>query len=105
MKLSTKVNDAALRAAVTHGVVMSRKVSLIRGDGIGPEIVDATVSVIEALGVDLEWEEVRAGSGAYKDLGTPLPEETLLSIARNQCVLKGPLETPIGTGFRSINVA
>ncbi|TXD35026.1 isocitrate/isopropylmalate dehydrogenase family protein [Lujinxingia vulgaris] len=84
---------------------MSRKVSLIRGDGIGPEIVDATVSVIEALGVDLEWEEVRAGSGAYKDLGTPLPEETLLSIARNQCVLKGPLETPIGTGFRSINVA
>ncbi|RDV38353.1 isocitrate/isopropylmalate dehydrogenase family protein [Bradymonadaceae bacterium TMQ3] len=84
---------------------MSRKVSLIRGDGIGPEIVDATVSVIEALGVNLEWEEVRAGSGAYKDLGTPLPEETLLSIARNQCVLKGPLETPIGTGFRSINVA
>ncbi|RAL24976.1 NAD-dependent isocitrate dehydrogenase [Lujinxingia litoralis] len=84
---------------------MSRKVSLIRGDGIGPEIVDATVSVIEALGVDLEWEEVRAGSGCFKDLGTPLPEETLLSIARNQCVLKGPLETPIGTGFRSINVA
>lgn len=83
---------------------MSRKVSLIRGDGIGPEIVDATVRVIDALGANIEWEEVRAGSGAFKDLGTPLPEETLASIERTQCVLKGPLETPIGTGFRSINV-
>lgn len=84
---------------------MSSRVSLIRGDGIGPEIVDATVRVLDALGVDIEWEEVRAGSGAYQDLGTPLPEETLSSIRRNGVVLKGPLETPIGTGFRSINVA
>lgn len=84
---------------------MTKKVSLIRGDGIGPEIVDATVKVLEALKVDLEWEEVRAGSGCFAELGTPLPEETLLSIARNGVVLKGPLETPIGTGFRSINVA
>ncbi len=84
---------------------MSQKVSLIRGDGIGPEIVDATVRVLEALGTGLEWEEVRAGSGAFEDLGTPLPEETLLSIGRNKVALKGPLETPVGTGFRSINVA
>ncbi len=84
---------------------MSQKVSLIRGDGIGPEIVDATLSVLDALGVDLEWEEVRAGSAAFEDLGTPLPEETLLSIGRNEVALKGPLETPVGTGFRSINVA
>ena len=84
---------------------MSSRVSLIRGDGIGPEIVDATVRVLDALGVAIEWEEVRAGSGAYQDLGTPLPEETLSSIGRNGVVLKGPLETPVGTGFRSINVA
>lgn len=84
---------------------MTQTVSLIRGDGIGPEIVDATLQVLDALKVDLEWEEVRAGSGAFADLGSPLPEETLLSIARNKVCLKGPLETPIGTGFRSINVA
>lgn len=84
---------------------MTQKVSLIRGDGIGPEIVDATIKVLEALDVDLEWEEVRAGSAAFEDLGTPLPEETLLSIGRNKVALKGPLETPVGTGFRSINVA
>ncbi len=84
---------------------MSQKVSLIRGDGIGPEIVDATVRVLEELDVGLEWEEVRAGSGTFEDLGTPLPEETLLSIGRNKVALKGPLETPVGTGFRSINVA
>lgn len=84
---------------------MTQTVSLIRGDGIGPEIVDATLAVLEALKVDLQWEEVRAGSGAFADLGTPLPEETLLSIARTKVCLKGPLETPIGTGFRSINVA
>ncbi len=84
---------------------MSQKVSLIRGDGIGPEIVEATVRVLDGLDAGLEWEEVRAGSGAFNDLGTPLPEETLLSIGRNKVALKGPLETPIGTGFRSINVA
>ncbi len=84
---------------------MTQKVSLIRGDGIGPEIVEATVRALEALEVEIEWEEVRAGTGAFQELGTPLPEETLASIARNKVVLKGPLETPVGTGFRSINVA
>ena len=84
---------------------MSRKVSLVRGDGIGPEIVDATLQVLDALEVDISWEEVRAGSGAYQDLGTPLPSETLASISRTQVALKGPCETPIGAGFRSVNVA
>ncbi len=84
---------------------MAHKISLIRGDGIGPEIVDATVDVIEALGVDIEWEEVRAGGDAARDLGSPLPLETLESIDKNGVVLKGPLATPIGSGYRSINVA
>lgn len=84
---------------------MTTKVSLIRGDGIGPEIVGATLRLLDALEVDIEWEEVRAGSGANRDLGSPLPSETLASIAQTQCVLKGPLETPVGAGFRSVNVA
>lgn len=84
---------------------MAHKISLIRGDGIGPEIVDATVGVIEALGVDIDWEEVYAGAGAAREFGNPLPLETLQSIDKNGVVLKGPLETPIGSGYRSINVA
>jgi isocitrate dehydrogenase (NAD+) len=84
---------------------MSKRVSLIRGDGIGPEIMEATLRVVGALDVDIDWDEVRAGSGAFEDLGTPLPEETLASIAETKVALKGPLETPIGAGFRSVNVA
>lgn len=84
---------------------MSHRVSLIRGDGIGPEIMEATLRVIGALDVDIDWDEVRAGSGAFEDLGTPLPEETLKSISDTGVALKGPLETPIGAGFRSVNVA
>lgn len=84
---------------------MSTKVSLIKGDGIGPEIVDATVRVLDALGADLEYEEVYAGSGAHSQFGTPLPPETLESMTRTCVALKGPCETPIGAGFRSVNVA
>lgn len=84
---------------------MAHEISLIHGDGIGPEIVDATVEVIEALGVEVNWDEVRAGSGSARDLGDPLPLETLESINKTGVVLKGPLETPIGSGYRSINVA
>jgi isocitrate dehydrogenase (NAD+) len=78
---------------------------LIRGDGIGPEIIEATLRVVGALDVDIDWDEVQAGSGAFEKLGTPLPEETLASIAETHVALKGPLETPIGAGFRSVNVA
>lgn len=84
---------------------MSTKVSLIKGDGIGPEIVDATLRVLDALGADLEYEEVYAGSGAHSKFGTPLPKETLDSMTRTRVALKGPCETPIGAGFRSVNVA
>jgi len=80
-------------------------VTLIKGDGVGPEVIDAAVKCIEATGVDIEWEEVEAGEGAIAKYGTPLPEETLRSIERNRVALKGPITTPVGTGFRSVNVA
>ncbi|MDW7728522.1 MAG: isocitrate/isopropylmalate dehydrogenase family protein [Bacillota bacterium] len=80
-------------------------VTLIKGDGIGPEITEATLSVIEAAGVKINWDEVSAGEGAIAEYGTPLPEEVLVSLRKNRVGLKGPLTTPIGSGFRSINVA
>ncbi len=80
-------------------------ITLIRGDGIGPEISEATLKVIEATGVKIKWEEVTAGEGAIEEYGTPLPEKVIESLTRNGIGLKGPLTTPIGAGFRSINVA
>jgi isocitrate dehydrogenase (NAD+) len=84
---------------------MSRHVTLIPGDGIGPSITDATVRILEAAGADLQWEEHLAGVAAIETYHTPIPEETLESIRRTCIALKGPLTTPVGTGFRSINVA
>lgn len=81
------------------------KVTLIQGDGIGPEIVAATLTVVEATGVKVAWEEASAGEEALEKYGTPLPEETLVSLQKNKVGLKGPLTTPIGSGYRSINVA
>jgi isocitrate dehydrogenase (NAD+) len=81
------------------------KVTLIMGDGIGPEITEATLVIIEAAGVDIEWEEVSAGEEAIKIHGTPLPDATIASLRKNGVGLKGPLTTPIGSGFRSVNVA
>lgn len=80
------------------------RVTLIRGDGIGPEIAEATVRVVEATGVSIEWEEVTAGRVAVERFGTPLPQEVLDSIARNKVALKAPLMTPVGGGYRSPNV-
>lgn len=80
-------------------------ITLIPGDGTGPEITEATKLVLSATGVDIEWEEVKAGEGAIKEFGTPLPEPVLESISRNRVALKGPITTPVGSGFRSINVA
>jgi isocitrate dehydrogenase (NAD+) len=79
--------------------------SLIRGDGIGPEIADATLRALEAAGARLSWEEVPAGLAAVESDKDPLPTRTTDSIAKNRLALKGPLGTPIGTGFRSVNVA
>ncbi|NLY55773.1 MAG: isocitrate/isopropylmalate dehydrogenase family protein [Firmicutes bacterium] len=81
-----------------------RKITLIPGDGIGPEVAGAARQVIDALKLGFEWEEAIAGAGAVEKYGTPLPEETLESIKRNKVALKGPVTTPVGTGFRSVNV-
>lgn len=83
---------------------MSYKITLILGDGIGPEVAGAAVRVLEATGVGFDFEEVLAGEEAMKTFGTPLPDETLNSIRKNKVALKGPVTTPIGTGFRSVNV-
>jgi isocitrate dehydrogenase (NAD+) len=80
-------------------------VTLIPGDGVGPEVIDAARRCIEATGVDIEWEIVEAGAGAVSRYGTPLPDRVLESIRRNRVALKGPITTPVGTGFRSVNVA
>ncbi len=83
---------------------MTYHATLIHGDGIGPEITAETVKVIEASGVKFEWEEELAGMAAVDATGTPLPDATIDSIKRTHLALKGPLTTPIGTGFRSVNV-
>ncbi|MDH7478437.1 MAG: isocitrate/isopropylmalate dehydrogenase family protein [Syntrophomonadaceae bacterium] len=84
---------------------MSYRVTLIPGDGTGPELTEAARRVIDATGVKIEWEVRDAGSDIIDKYGTPLPEEVLESIRRNRVALKGPITTPIGTGFRSVNVA
>lgn len=81
------------------------RVTLIPGDGTGPELTTAARRVIEATGVDIEWEIVEAGEKVFEATGNPLPDEVLESVQRNRVALKGPLTTPVGTGFRSINVA
>lgn len=83
---------------------MTYKITLIPGDGIGPEISEAARRVIDASGVNIEWEIVEAGEAVIPQHGTPLPEYVLESIRRNRIALKGPLTTPVGKGFRSVNV-
>ena len=80
------------------------RVTLIRGDGIGPEVADAVVSVLEAARAPLEFEEAIVGRQAEETVGDPLPEAVLDSIRRNRLALKGPVGTPIGKGFASVNV-
>jgi isocitrate dehydrogenase (NAD+) len=84
---------------------MAVTVTLIPGDGIGPSISTATVRVLEATGADIQWDVQVAGMAAVAKYGDPIPDSTLDSIKRNRVALKGPLETPVGEGFRSINVA
>jgi isocitrate dehydrogenase (NAD+) len=83
---------------------MSYHVTLIPGDGIGPEITAETVKVLEATGLKFEWDEQLAGVAAVDATGTPLPDATIESIRHRKLALKGPLTTPVGTGFRSVNV-
>lgn len=84
---------------------MSYKVTLIEGDGIGPEVTGATAEILEAAGAPIEWERVQAGLGAFESVGNPLPDGVIKSIQRNRVGLKGPLATPKGGGFRSANVS
>jgi isocitrate dehydrogenase (NAD+) len=83
---------------------MTHRVTLIPGDGIGPELAEATRRVLDATGIEFEWETVEAGEAMIAAHGTPLPEGVLESIRRNRIALKGPITTPVGAGFRSVNV-
>src|SRR5438132_10025807 len=83
---------------------MAHRITLIPGDGIGPEITSAVVRIIKASGVQIEWEEHLAGQAALDKYGETLPGELLESIKRNKIGLKGPITTPVGKGFTSVNV-
>jgi isocitrate dehydrogenase (NAD+) len=83
---------------------MAHTVTLIPGDGTGPELAEATRRVLEATGVEFEWDEHPAGEDVYNDEGTPFPDRTLDSIKKNGVGIKGPTTTPVGSGFRSVNV-
>jgi isocitrate dehydrogenase (NAD+) len=83
---------------------VSHKVTLLPGDGIGPEVTAAVVAIVEASGVEIEWERYVVGAEAIALTGDPLPKEVLDSIRENKVALKGPVTTPVGTGFMSINV-
>ena len=84
---------------------MAQTVTLIPGDGIGPELAEATRRVLDASGVKLDWEVIDAGEAVMAKEGTPLPQAVLDSILRNKVAIKGPITTPVGVGFRSVNVA
>lgn len=84
---------------------MTYNVTFIRGDGVGPELAEATKRVLDATGVKLNWDMVDAGVDIMETAGTPLPDNVLESIRRNKVAIKAPITTPIGTGFRSVNVA
>src|SRR5438270_4866172 len=85
--------------------MLKHRVTLIPGDGIGPEITGATRRVLDALGVEIEWHEVEAGASVVEQYGTTLPPPVLESIRADGVALKGPITTAIGTGFPSANVA
>jgi isocitrate dehydrogenase (NAD+) len=88
-----------------EGLKLAYNITLIPGDGVGPEISEATKRVLEATGVKFNWEIGLAGAGVIEKYGTPLPDSVLASIRKNKIAIKGPVTTPIGTGFRSVNVA
>jgi isocitrate dehydrogenase (NAD+) len=83
---------------------MAHEVTLVPGDGTGPELIEATRRVLEATGVEFEWDEHPAGEDVYAEEGTPFPDRTLDSIRRTKVGIKGPTTTPVGSGFRSVNV-
>jgi isocitrate dehydrogenase (NAD+) len=90
--------------AVTKGSSVAHEVTFIPGDGTGPELTQATRRVLEATGVDFDWDVHQAGIDVYEATGNPFPDETLASLRRTKVGIKGPTTTPVGSGFRSINV-
>src|SRR5438309_2708530 len=84
---------------------MAYRVTFIPGDGVGPELSEATRRVLEGTGVAFEWDVQEAGADVMDRYGTPLPEHVLESIRRTKVAIKGPITTPVGSGFRSVNVA
>ena len=84
---------------------MTNRITLIPGDGIGPEVTSAAKKIIDASGVNIEWDIVEAGANVMDTYNTPLPQNVIDSIKKNKIALKGPITTPIGTGFRSVNVS
>ncbi|MBC8868140.1 MAG: isocitrate/isopropylmalate dehydrogenase family protein [Planctomycetes bacterium] len=83
---------------------MAHEVTLITGDGVGPELAEAARKCIDATGVEINWDEQEAGIDVMERTGTPIPDSVMESIRRTKCALKAPITTPVGTGFRSINV-
>ncbi len=83
---------------------MAHEITLITGDGTGPELAEAARKCIDATGVDIQWDVQEAGVDVMERTGTPIPDSTLASVRRTRCALKAPITTPVGTGFRSINV-
>ena len=80
------------------------RITLIPGDGIGPEVTKAMVKVVEATNVDIEWDEVKAGEEVIDKYNTPIPDYVIDSIKKNKVAIKGPITTPVGRGFKSVNV-
>ena len=83
---------------------MAYRITLIPGDGIGPEVVDATLKILAVTGLDFDWEVHHAGLEVARLTGTPLPPSVIEAVRKNKVALKGPVTTPIGHGFRSVNV-
>ncbi len=92
------------REYITERIIMAHEVTLITGDGTGPELAEAARKCIDATGVKINWDVQEAGVDVMARTGTPLPESTMESVKRTKCALKAPITTPVGTGFRSINV-
>jgi len=97
--------QSAIGKRLSASQAAAYSVTLIPGDGIGPEITEATLLVLEATGVEIAWDRQTAGAGAIERRGDPLPDPVIASIHSTRCALKGPLETPVGGGYRSVNVA
>jgi isocitrate dehydrogenase (NAD+) len=103
--LRKRPTRSTLKSHRRGGAGLAHRITLIPGDGTGPEIVDATRKAIEATGIPIQWDVHDIGTPAIARFGTPFPKEAIESVRRNRVALKGPLTTELGTGFRSVNVA